>query len=358
MITEYIISNWELILILLGFAISLISTVFLERKMIVRMYALIVEVLILSILVFAEFRVADNSMYHSIRSVLVAVRYSATPFIVAQIIYTIIHRQRLYVFIPAIIAAVINFISIRTGIVFSVVETGKMVRGPLWLFPYVMVGAYGAYLIILMVKNGSRQTAERMPILFFLLAFMSGLILPFLIGSEYAKLFCSTIAIAVFLYYVFSILMVTKKDPLTGLYNRQAYYADISDDPEDISALVSIDMNGLKAINDTEGHEAGDKALSAVADCFLRAVRRRQVVYRIGGDEFVIVCRKLPRDEVIELIKRIHQLLDETPYSCSVGYGYSEDGKTPLDILLSDSDKNMYLEKKQYYSRTGNERRR
>ena len=54
-ITEYVIQNWALILVLLGFAISLISTVFLDKKTVFRMYALITEVLILSILVFAEF---------------------------------------------------------------------------------------------------------------------------------------------------------------------------------------------------------------------------------------------------------------------------------------------------------------
>ena len=131
----------------------------------------------------------------------------------------------------------------------------------------------------------------------------------------------------------------------------------ISNDPEEITALVSIDMNGLKTINDTEGHEAGDKAISTVADCFFRAAKRRQTVYRIGGDEFVIVCRKVPEEEVIELTKRIHQLVDETSYSCSVGYGFSGDGKKPIDDLLRESDESMYFEKQQYYESTGKARR-
>ena len=356
-VTEYITKNWELIMILLGFTISLISTVFLEKKTIMRMYVLIVEVLTLSILVFAEFYLADKGLNRTVRAVLIAVRYSATPFLVAQIVYTIVHRHRWYVFIPATVSAAINFISIPTGIVFRINEANKMVRGPLGLLPYVMVGVYGAYLIYVMSRNSNKQTAERVPVLFFCLAFLSGLIMPFLIGSEYSRLYCSTIAIAMFVYYVFSILQVTKKDPLTGLLNRQAYYSDISNDPEEITALVSIDMNGLKTINDTEGHEAGDKAISAIADCFFRAAKRRQTVYRIGGDEFVIVCRKVSEEEVIELTKRIHQLVDETSYSCSVGYGFSGDGKKPIDDLLRESDESMYFEKQQYYESTGKARR-
>ena len=356
-VTEYITTNWELILILLGFTISLISTVFLEKKIIMRMYALIIEVLLLSILVFAEFQLADHDAHRMVRSVLIAIRYSATPFLVAQIIYTIVHKHRIYVFIPVAVSTVINIISIPTGIVFRIDEANKMVRGPLGLLPYLMVGIYCAYLLFLMIRHGSKQASEKIPIIFFALAFLSGLILPFLIGRDYSQLYCSTIAIAMFIYYVFSILQVTKKDSLTGLLNRQAYYSDISNEPEEITALVSIDMNGLKTINDNEGHEAGDKAIATVAECFSRAAKRKQTVYRIGGDEFVIVCRKLSEEEVVELTKRIHQFVNETSYSCSVGYGYSKDGKKPIDELLSESDANMYNEKQQYYDKTGKARR-
>lgn len=351
--TEYVVQNWALILVLLGFAASLISTVFLEKKVVLRMYAVIAEVLFLSILVFVEFSLAEQSGHNSLRTILIAVRYSATPFLVAQIVYTLIKRQKWFVFIPAMLLAIIDFISVPTGIVFRIDETGTMKRGPLGLLPYIIVGAYCVLLIVLMIKQSSKQSIERIPIVYFSFAFFSGIIMPFLIGKDYAELFCTTIGISVFVYYVFSILQVTKKDPLTGLLNRQAYYADISGDPEEISALVSIDMNGLKIINDTEGHKAGDEAISTIADCFLRAAKRRQTVYRVGGDEFVIVCRKVAEEDVIELTRRIHEQVSATKYSCSIGYSYSADGKKPIDELLSESDANMYTEKQLYYKKTG-----
>lgn len=347
--TEYVIENWALILVLLGFATSLISTVFLEKKTVLRMYALIVEVLVLSIIVFVEFYIDDKYEYRLVRTFLIAIRYSATPFLVAQIIFTIIKRQRWYVFIPAILLTIIDFISIPTGIVFRIDETETMVRGPLGLLPYGVVGAYCAMLVGLMIYHSSKQKTERIPIIFFCFAFFAGIIMPFIIGKDYAKLFCATIGIAVFVYYVFMILQVTKKDPLTGLLNRQAYYADISKVPQDISALVSIDMNGLKVINDTEGHAAGDLAITTISGCFLRAVKRKHAVYRVGGDEFVVVCRKVSEDDVIALTKRVHEQVGTTKYSCSVGYSYSHDGKKSIDELLSESDANMYNEKQQYY---------
>jgi diguanylate cyclase (GGDEF)-like protein len=350
-VTEYVVQNWPLLLVLLGFATSLISTVFLEKKTILRMYVLIAEMLILSILVFVEFYLADQSGYRSARTVMIAVRYSATPFIIAQIIFTIIKRQKWYIFIPAALLTIVNFISIPTGIVFHIDETGTMKRGPLGLFPYVMVGIYGVWLVVLMIRHSSKHSTERIPIIYFFFAIFTGIAMPFLIGKEYSHLFCITIAISVFVYYVFSILQVTKRDPLTGLLNRQAYYADISTEPQEITALVSIDMNGLKVINDTEGHTAGDTAISTIAGCFLRAAKHMQYVYRVGGDEFVIVCRKVSEEEVINLTKRIHEEVGATKYSCSIGYGYSADGKKPIDELLSESDENMYIEKKLYYEK-------
>ena len=98
MITEYITKNWALILVLLGYTVSLISTVFLDKKTIMRMYALIIEVMILSILVYAEFYMADHNDHKLARTVLIAIRYSTTPFLIAQIIITIIKKETLWTY--------------------------------------------------------------------------------------------------------------------------------------------------------------------------------------------------------------------------------------------------------------------
>ncbi len=358
-VTEYVVQNWALILVLLGCATSLISTVFLEKKTVIRVYVLIVEVALLSIVVFVEFHLAETGGNPTLRAILIAIRYSATPLLLAQIIYTytLIKKRKWLVYIPCAVLTVIDFISVPTGIVFSLDAAGTMHRGVLGFLPYIVVGAYCVLLVVLMIVHSSQNSSEKIPIVYFCFAFTAGIIMPFLIGKEYAQLFCATIAISVFVYYVFSILQVTKRDPLTGLLNRQAFYSDISTDPEDISALVSIDMNGLKTINDNEGHLAGDKAISTIASCFLKATKRRQLVYRIGGDEFVIVCRKISEDDVIKLAKRIHELVNATQYSCSVGYSYSYDGKKSIDELLSESDANMYYEKQLYYQKTNKTQR-
>ena len=140
--------------------------------------------------------------------------------------------------------------------------------------------------------------------------------------------------------------------------NRHAYFADISNDPRSISALISIDMNGLKYINDHISHVAGDEALIAISLCFNRALKGRETGYRIGGDEFIIVCRKTSEEEVIALVERIKKNVSETKYSCAIGYGLNLKGDKDIEALLIESDARMYEDKERYYRESGIERRK
>ena len=357
MVLDYILQNWALMLILAAMAISFKLTVFLDRKTIRRSYVLIVEIFLLSISVFIEFSLIGVSEMQTLRCVLMAVRYSATPIIIAQIVYTLVKRLRWFVFIPAILLAGVNIASVFTGIVFSIDEYGALMRGPLGLAPFIAVGLYGLFLAIVLYRQCNKRAEELIPIAFMLVSLASSLALPFLLGPSYSGIFCTNIAIAVFTYYVFSILQLTKKDALTGLLNRQAFYADTQKRHSDVTALVSIDMNDLKTLNDTKGHDAGDEALVTLALCFQRALTHKQSAYRIGGDEFIILCKRTKRGELKQLLQRIRENVATTEYSCSIGYGFSPGNRKPVKELLEESDKRMYAEKSRYYSESHRERR-
>lgn len=358
MISNYFLQNWTLILILLAFTATLRATVFLDRKTIDRMVVLIVLIFLLSICVYVEFLPGDSGVSRSLRLVLMAIRYSATPFIIAQVIYTLVKKFRPVIFVPAVLLALLNFSSIFTGIVFSIDGENVFHRGPLGYLPFVMVGLYCVFLVYILYKRSNKTSIELIPIGFLCFAFLSGLILPFVFGKDYAQLFCSILAIALFVYYVFLILQRTTIDSLTGLLNRHAFYADIGSSPEDITAVMSLDMNGLKTINDSEGHAAGDEALVTLGVCFTRALRRGQSCYRVGGDEFVIVCRKNTPDEVEALAGRIRHAVAETKYSCSIGYCCRSDAAESVDAILKKSDAIMYADKAAHYAGAGRDRRR
>ncbi|MBQ2159287.1 MAG: hypothetical protein II442_04010, partial [Oscillospiraceae bacterium] len=99
MIKQYILWNWGMILILAAFAVSLKETVFLDKTTIRRMYILIVAVFLLSLVVFAEFYLTDLGGHANARLVLMAVRYSATPFILAMVIFTLVKELRWFIFL-------------------------------------------------------------------------------------------------------------------------------------------------------------------------------------------------------------------------------------------------------------------
>jgi diguanylate cyclase (GGDEF)-like protein len=266
-------------------------------------------------------------------------------------------KTRWFVLIPAGLIAILNIISIFTGIVFSIDASGELQRGVLGYLPYIGVGLYSVALVFILIWQSNKTVAEIVPIAFLAFAFISGLIFPFVIGKEYSKIFCTTIAIALFVYYVFLILQLTKKDALTGLFNRQAYYAYIKGSRKDITALISIDMNGLKEINDNHGHLAGDEALTTLANCFTSVTNNNHLVYRLGGDEFIIICRKTNEEELKALVERIKESVSNTKYSCAIGYSYDGNESKDIEDMAKESDKMMYKDKAAFYSKSGNNRR-
>lgn len=360
MFKEYLLQNWPLILILLAFAISLNITVFLKRKTVIIMSILIVFIFLLSIVVYLEFYFAQTGEHQFARKIMMAIRYSATPFIIAQVILALAKKQKWFIILPAVALLIIDIVSIPTGIVFDIADNAEhtIIRGPLGYLPYIITGLYCAFLIYILVARSNKRFLEIIPIAFLGLAFLSGLIFPFIFGAHFSTIFCVTIAIALYVYHEFSIHQITKVDTLTGLLNRAAYFADLNKDKDAIRAIINIDMNGLKVLNDTQGHLAGDEALIALALCFNKSCKRRQSAYRLGGDEFMIICRKNTLEEVKELVDRIKKSVSATKYSCSIGYSYSEDGKKSVDEMIKESDRMMYEEKQLYYKQTGKNRRK
>ena len=346
---EYIIQNWPLILVLLAFIIMLKITVFLGRKTIRRLYYLIGFIFLLSISVFLEFYFLDKKELLGFVKVLMAIRYSATPFIISLVLFAVVKQKLWYVSIPAFILMIINIISIPTGIVFGLDTDGNLIRGALGYLPYIVVGCYCLIMIYTLIRRSNKQLIEIIPIAYLALSFAFGVVFPLFLGKDYSKIFCSNVGIAIFVYYVFSILELTKKDPLTGLLNRQTYYSAISNS-KDITGIVSIDMNGLKKINDTMGHQAGDEALTTVSSCFIRAASFRQYVYRIGGDEFIILCMKNKEQDLMYLVDRIKKKIGETKYTVSIGYSYSLDPNKDIEKMVSESDEMMYKDKALFYT--------
>lgn len=158
------------------------------------------------------------------------------------------------------------------------------------------------------------------------------------------------------------------KDELTGLYNRRGYEIDCEYiDSENLLSKYSVimmDLNGLKAANDTIGHEAGDELLIGAAKCMSNAFSSFGNVYRVGGDEFVALLN-CPPEKVEAAVKTLDYLTANYKGTLisqvSVSKGVVISAQYPelsFEEIKAMADKLMYADKDEYYRRTGKERRK
>ena len=149
-------------------------------------------------------------------------------------------------------------------------------------------------------------------------------------------------------------------DPLTGAFSRFAYN-DMMESynnqaPEDFVAFL-IDINGLKVVNDTLGHEAGDELICGAADCIMKAVGDKGRTFRIGGDEFVVfgtMKKEQAEKTLMEMNRIITSWSGEKVKSLSVSVGFalaSEFTGYSIEDLTKEADKAMYEQKKEFYRR-------
>jgi len=148
------------------------------------------------------------------------------------------------------------------------------------------------------------------------------------------------------------------RDPLTGLYNRRTFSNRIQDEILRANrkrlplAILICDLDHFKAINDTMGHQVGDNVLRKVAKSIQESTRGTDLVFRWGGDEFVIVLPEATREGILSAADRIRtgiSRIGNKPNSTldlSIGVAlYPEHGRDP-DELISHADRALYIAKK------------
>ena len=159
------------------------------------------------------------------------------------------------------------------------------------------------------------------------------------------------------------------RDSLTGMLNRRAYEDDMDTyggiPKEDDFVYGSMDLNGLKQINDTLGHAAGDEIIKGAGACIEQCFGAYGHVYRIGGDEFAITVFIAPdkleavKQDFKENIGKWRGNIVNEGISISAGYASKSECPDRTNRELAEiADKRMYEAKAEYYSSTGKDRRR
>lgn len=148
-------------------------------------------------------------------------------------------------------------------------------------------------------------------------------------------------------------LRMAYTDAMTGVKNRRAFERDIEilEKSADGVAVLYADINGLKQINDTLGHQKGDEAIKIIADKLKKITALGDFCYRLGGDEFCVISSNITAEKMEEECARINKELAEYDfeYILSIAYGameYKPEHGDKLFEVMKNADQKMYRKKR------------
>lgn len=163
-------------------------------------------------------------------------------------------------------------------------------------------------------------------------------------------------------------------DGLTGAYNRTYFNQEFMQAIVNATrynipfAIIMVDVNGLKQVNDRFGHERGDEMIVRVARLLMEVCRKTDVVARLGGDEFAALMPSTNRTQAERVVERLRAMEEHMLMACRhkdgseefttirISIGLSASDETPPDDVLKEADKRMYQDKELFYA--GRERYR
>ncbi|MBR4237318.1 GGDEF domain-containing protein [bacterium] len=360
---EILRSDLPLIFMLATLLMVLRENTTLQKDSVRYLYLMIIALFVSAISSEIESTLSSLNYFSIIRLIFKFLKDATSPLVALAALYvrrnTKLKKYHL-LFIPFILNLLVCITYFFSNIAYGYSDTNEIIAGPLASFTYFTTLFYVIIFAVLLsidyIKDNTKQPL--IGVICLLFPSISLYIDYKILGDRSLSLFYTTIAFLIVMYYLSIHIDISKKDPLTNLYNRRTYYVHLSKYNKQISGLILLDMNGLKRVNDYEGHEKGDSALSLIGKALLDASRIGNFkAYRVGGDEFIIISINENEDKIKKVIEKIREELSETKYSVSIGYSFSRALNPDLNILLKEADKKMYLDKAKYFKESKIERR-
>lgn len=282
--------------------------------------------------------------------------FSFTPMIPIALIYIFdintLKRHKLLL-LPTLVNIVSVVLSPLLKIVFYVDINNEYIRGDYF---FIFVTVYIINLLLLVIGTINIGKKYHYPIMRKMIALslftVAGTSIQLVDSSVYSSWHCVTLSL--FLYFQLMSEFDSSFDTLTGLYNRAAFdkVAEQMTSHRGFSVIV-MDINDFKNINDTYGHDYGDTAIKEVALIIRESFDKHYTCYRLGGDEFSIICNNIDEENIQYQFRCMTNALAEKRRNDhrlpTVSYGYSifQGGEKPnFQKNLKEADDQMYHYKK------------
>lgn len=335
--------NYATLLIIIFMITFLFSNIMFEKRITTLFTVAILSALVLVVVDSIESYTAMLPYPTTLRIWMSAIGYSTRPICIMNILMIVVrnHRNKQFLLlIPAMLNTVISFSALFTNIAFSYDENNEFVRGPLGLSAYIVCGIYLLILVIVTIRYlKERNYYESLVVIAIVITAVTSLFLE--VAFSFEGFINATIAISVTFYYMFFHTQTVKRDPLTGAFNRRCFYADANRNFANLKAVISIDLNDLKKINDIQGHSYGDVALCTLTKMINSSMPSGCYLYRTGGDEFMMLCYRHEFEVLEKAVEKLRKDMTKTPYSCAIGMAAPENGLS-FDAVCAKADANMY----------------
>ena len=313
-----------------------------------------------------------------------ALDYSLTPMAGGLLVAQLRMRDRVRCFLMGLLAfnLCLQLISCFTGWMVQIDAAGRYHHGPLYMV-YMLV--YLAVLVIVILeffRFGQRfRRQNRLSLYAIMSLVLTGILIQEIGGSQFRTAYL-TLTLGALLLYIhlteFSQLQADEDlsrqqiqidtDALTGLLSRHAYSKALEKYAADAlpgdAAVFTLDINGLKTVNDNMGHEAGDELIRGAASCIEKVLSDKGSCYRTGGDEFVVLAQ-MDREQAEEALKQLQLVCGawsgEKVKDLSLAVGFALSADYPgfsAEKLVNEADLSMYVAKADYYRNSGKDRRR
>jgi diguanylate cyclase (GGDEF)-like protein len=268
----------------------------------------------------------------------------------------------LFLALPLFLNASICVLSYKTGWIFFVDAQNEYTRGDLFLLPTIIGIFYFVLMVRAVIKNTLEyENNEKVILISICLIPIMGIIIQILFKD--ILFIWGSVSISLLLYYIFLRELQFKYDVQTKLNNRSAFEKEmgrfLKDDKD--AAIVVVDINNLKSINDKYGHKVGDEIIYHAAKIIQKSFSDIGRAFRIGGDEFCIICKETSRELVDSALTDLDRLLVTINQKSSIeivlAYGYAFYIKNENESIYStftQADKAMYTHKaklKGFYGR-------
>ena len=264
-------------------------------------------------------------------------------------------KQKWFLWIPVVLNGLLYGTAFFLPLTFSFDENYSFQRGPLNGAAFAVCIAY---LVLILFMIGRRFRDRRARDLFLIYLCAAGCIGAMAVDVWFGGVaLLSAILISSLTFYLFLRSQDMDHDPLTRLWNRRVFYEDCKKLGNVVAAVASVDMNGLKKMNDELGHEAGDRALRMIGRAFRSVAGRKILAYRIGGDEFMILFVHCSEEEIRRSLIAFLDEIWKAGLSVAVGLAASRECNDSLEEMIRVSDQRMYEDKSRYY-RTHDRRKR